>query len=232
MKIGRSLKKIGAIAAPIAGAAIGNMIVPGAGGLMAGALIGSSVSGALGSDIANAENQDSVNAQMRFQEQMSSTAHQREVQDLKAAGINPILSANSGASSPSGGAAVMSNEFESVPTNIAAASNVMLSALSTNANVKSATAQALKTGMEADNAMKMGRVIDKELGIKTNEAKYLEMERPKREMMNEFFGYYYDLHKKLTREDKINNPVIFRIDDSYEKAYERSRSSAVDFMPK
>lgn len=73
------------------GSAIGGFL-GGPGGAILGSIGGSIVEGLFGSNEAE-ENR-------KWQEYMANTAHQREVRDLRKAGLNPILSATGGAGAP------------------------------------------------------------------------------------------------------------------------------------
>jgi len=87
-----------------------------------------------------------------FQERMSSTSHQREVEDLRAAGLNPILSGTGGmgASSPGGSMAAQVDEK--------------------TAAVHSAKELA-RASVEIANAFKQGKKIDAETALtKTTDA--------------------------------------------------------------
>lgn len=74
----------------------------------------SSALGFLGQEKTNNENAYQAQINRDFQRELAGNAHQREVADLQAAGLNPILSATRGGSAvPSGNVAIMQNPMAS-----------------------------------------------------------------------------------------------------------------------
>jgi len=169
----------------------------GAGGIgLAGAALGY-----IGQKDANEKNIALSREQMAFQERMSSSAHQREVADLKAAGLNPLLSSSGGASTPSGAAATVQNAAGGLATSAMELQNFQLAKERQQQEIKNLKATERKTNTET-------AVMQKDI--------------PKAEIFNEGYNFGKHMLQKLKSWSDSNTLKAFP-PGATDRAYKESQ---------
>lgn len=145
-------------------------------------------------------NRSSAREQMDFQSRMRSTAHQAEVEDLRKAGLNPILSANAGAATPAGASSEMDNAIGQGIESAMAARRLKeeIGVMESDKAMKIAQAGAAEAAQARDNAT----------AKQTNTAtKILEMSIPTLEKKNKYEQRQYEYDIELQDLDNINRRV-------------------------
>lgn len=154
---------------------------------------------AMGEAASNTQNNTAAAARAKenrdWSERMSNTAHQREVADMQAAGLNPLLSATggSGASTPSGSVAPVNK------MHLPSAVNALNSAKtreSQDAIIKTQK-EAVKTAKDTQANIKADTIVKQENArLISNNADRVARDAGKQEMQNSFWGDVNSLYQK------------------------------------
>ena len=127
--------------------------------------IGGALGGIAGGLITNAGNKREAERNRNWQAYMSNTSHQREVEDLKKAVLNPLLSGTggSGASTPTGAMATMENVIAPAVASAMDAARLRKDMDVADANILNQTASAKKSNTEANLTAAQIAVLEKQM---------------------------------------------------------------------
>lgn len=132
-------------------------------------------------DATNRANREEAQKNREFQKEMSNTSHQREVADLRKAGINPLLSANGGASTPTG----------------AQATNVAPTVENTIGPAISSAIQAKQLGMAIEKQNKELKLLDAQTNKTNVDAAVASKGIPAADITNRIYNLGKPILKKI-----------------------------------
>ena len=154
--------------------------------MLPAAIGGAALLGYKGAQDTNVASAQAAQAQIDFQREMSNTAFQRQVQDLKAAGINPMMATHLGGSStpqgampqfinPGAVASQSASQFGSALSSAAQAEQLDIQAGLTKAQIKQVDAATDKIREEIKNIPTEGeRLRQMVFTLSTQESLYLQ----------------------------------------------------------